>query len=81
MDSNDQAKKRPSSVTVYVMNGDTIVTEKTVTAKNDWKWSVKLRDLSQNYNGAIRVYTYKAVTVPDYSISVAGTTITFTLNS
>ena len=38
-DNNDSANKRPSSITVKLMNGNEVVDEKSITAENQWTWT------------------------------------------
>ncbi|GIN98278.1 hypothetical protein J6TS1_41480 [Siminovitchia terrae] len=73
IDSNSE-EKRPKSITVQVLNGDKIVSEKKVTADNGWKYTFKdLRKYDEN--GDEITYTIKEVPVEGYLSKVDGNNI------
>lgn len=84
-DSNNLARKRPTSVTLQLQKtvaGTTSdVAGKTVTLDEDNGWSTTLTDLPANKNGEKVTYSYTEPTVPDgytASYSADGLTVTNT---
>lgn len=64
-DNENQDGKRPDSITIRLMADGSPVTEKTVTAADDWKWS--FTGLDKNSNGTEIVYTITENAVSDYT--------------
>ena len=54
-DNNDEAKKRPASVTLQVKNGTKIVAEETVTEADEWKHTFSVPKYDEN--GDVITYT------------------------
>ena len=75
-DNDNQDGKRPESITINLMVGDTKKDSKTVTADDDWKWS--FTDLYQYENGAEIQYTITEDAVTDYESKVDGYNVTNT---
>ncbi len=75
-DNNDQDGKRPESITIHVMNGDTVVETKTVTASDDWKWS--FTNLPKVANGELINYTITEEAVDGYTATYNGYNVTNT---
>ena len=73
-DADDQDGKRPTSITVKVMDGSTIVDTLEVTAANGWKFESK--DLPKYRNGQEIVYTLSEVLVAQYETKIDKFTIT-----
>lgn len=73
-DADDQDGKRPTSITVKVMDGSTIVDTLEVTAANGWKFESK--DLPKYRNGLEIVYTLSEVSVAQYETKIDKFTIT-----
>ena len=73
-DAGDQDGKRPTSITVKVMDGSTIVDTLEVTAANGWKFESK--DLPKYRNGQEIVYTLSEVLVAQYETKIDKFTIT-----
>ena len=73
-DADDQDGKRPTSITVKVMDGSTIVDTLEVTAANGWKFESK--DLPKYRNGQEIVYTLTEVSVAQYETKIDKFTIT-----
>lgn len=73
-DADDQDGKRPTSITVKVMDGSTIVDTLEVTAANGWKFESK--DLPKYRNGQEIVYTLSEVSVAQYETKIDKFTIT-----
>ena len=73
-DADDQDGKRPTSITVKVMDGSTIVDTLEVTAANGWKFESK--DLPKYRNGQEIVYTLSEVSVALYETKIDKFTIT-----
>lgn len=73
-DADDQDGKRPTSITVKVMDGSTIVDTLEVTAANGWKFESK--DLPKYRNGQEIVYTLKEDAVAQYETKIDKFTIT-----
>ena len=70
-DQNDQANKRPKSVTVTLL-ADGEQTEKTVKLSEENKWTDTFRDLPANKDGRKIVYTVKEEAVSGYTATVSG---------
>ena len=73
-DADDQDGKRPTSITVKVMDGSTVVDRLEVTAANEWKFESK--DLPKYRNGQEIVYTLTEDTVAQYETKIDKFTIT-----
>lgn len=73
-DADDQDGKRPTSITVKVMDGSTIVDTLEVTAANGWKFESK--DLPKYRNGQEIVYTLSEVSVAQYETKIDKFTVT-----
>lgn len=73
-DADDQDGKRPTSITVKVMDGSTIVDTLEVTAANGWKFESK--DLPKYRNGQEIAYTLKEDAVAQYETKIDKFTIT-----
>ena len=73
-DADNQDGKRPTSITVKVMDGSTIVDTLEVTAANGWKFESK--DLPKYRNGQEIVYTLSEVSVAQYETKIDKFTIT-----
>lgn len=69
-DNNDQDGKRPSSITVQVLKGETVVEEMEVSAETGWKFEFK--DLPKYENGTEITYVLKEVSVEHYTTEVTG---------
>lgn len=63
----------PGSVTIYAMEGDTVVSSQTVTAQNDWRYSFILPKYNQS--GAAINYRIDEEAVPGYGKYVKGTDV------
>ena len=73
-DANDQDGKRPESITIRLLaNGEEVKTA-TVTAKNDWKWS--LVELPVYEAGTKITYTITEDTVAEYETKINGYNVT-----
>ena len=73
-DADDQDGKRPTSITVKVMDGSTVVDTLEVTAANGWKFESK--DLPKYRNGQEIAYTLKEDAVAQYETKIDKFTIT-----
>ena len=73
-DADDQDGKRPTSITVKVMDGSTIVDTLEVTAANGWKFESK--DLPKYRNGQEIAYTLKEDAVAQYETKIDKFTVT-----
>lgn len=73
-DADDQDGKRPTSITVKVMDGSTVVDTLEVTTANGWKFESK--DLPKYRNGQEIVYTLKEDAVAQYETKIDKFTIT-----
>ena len=73
-DADNQDGKRPTSITVKVMDGSTIVDTLEVTAANGWKFESK--DLPKYRNGQEIAYTLKEDAVAQYETKIDKFTIT-----
>ena len=73
-DADDQDGKRPTSITVKVMDGSTIVDTLEVTAANGWKFESK--DLPKYRNGQEIAYTLTEDAVAQYETKIDKFTIT-----
>ena len=62
--------KQPTSITINLMSGTTVVASKTVTAADDWKWSFTANKYDADGNEI--VYTIDEVNVPGYDKEVIG---------
>ena len=67
---------RPEAITVYVMNGSSIVAQKTVSAADDWRYTFQL----PGFDGAGTPITYSVSEAPveHYDVSIEGYHITNT---
>ncbi len=68
VDNNDQDGIRPDSITVNLLADGVEIAEKTVTAKDGWKWS--FTDLDEYKNGQKIVYTITEDKVEGYTTVV-----------
>lgn len=67
-DSNDQDGKRPDSLNVNLMNGNTVVDTVTLTADNSWTATVQ--NLPKKANGTDIVYSWSEGNMPEgYSLT------------
>ena len=73
-DADNQDGKRPASVKVKILNGDTVVDEQNVTSANDWKNESKA--LPKYAAGQEITYTVSEEAVPGYTSKVDGYNIT-----
>lgn len=73
-DAENQDGKRPASVKVKILNGDTVVDEQNVTSANDWKYESKA--LPKYASGQEITYTVSEEAVPGYTSKVDGYNIT-----
>ena len=73
-DADDQDGKRPTSITVKVMDGSTVVDTLEVTAANGWKFESK--DLPKYRNGQEIAYTLTEDAVAQYETKIDKFTIT-----
>ncbi|CEL91233.1 Cna B-type domain-containing protein [Streptococcus sanguinis] len=73
-DADDQDGKRPTSITVKVMDGSTVIDTLEVTAANGWKFESK--DLPKYRNGQEIVYTLKEDAVAQYETKIDKFTVT-----
>ena len=73
-DADDQDGKRPTSITVKVMDGSTVVDRLEVTAANGWKFESK--DLPKYRNGQEIAYTLTEDAVAQYETKIDKFTIT-----
>ena len=73
-DADNQDGKRPASVKVKILNGDTVVDEQNVTSANDWKYESKA--LPKYASGQEIAYTVSEEAVPGYSTNLNGYNIT-----
>ena len=73
-DAENQDGKRPASVKVKILNGDTVVDEQNVTSANDWRYEFKA--LPKYAAGQEITYTVSEEAVPGYTSKVEGYNIT-----
>ena len=73
-DADNQDGKRPASVKVKILNGDTVVDEQNVTSTNEWKYESKA--LPKYAAGQEITYTVSEEAVPGYTSKVEGYNIT-----
>ena len=73
-DAENQDGKRPASVKVKILNGDTVVDEQNVTSANDWKYESKA--LPKYAAGQEITYTVSEEAVPGYTSKIEGYNIT-----
>lgn len=73
-DADNQDGKRPASVKVKILNGDTVVDEQNVTSANEWKYESKA--LPKYAAGQEITYTVSEEAVPGYTSKVEGYNIT-----
>ncbi|MCY7025166.1 Cna B-type domain-containing protein [Streptococcus sanguinis] len=73
-DADNQDGKRPVSVKVKILNGDTVVDEQNVTSANEWKYESKA--LPKYAAGQEITYTVSEEAVPGYTSKVDGYNIT-----
>ena len=73
-DAENQDGKRPASVKVKILNGDTVVDEQNVTSANEWKYESKA--LPKYAAGQEITYTVSEEAVPGYTSKVEGYSIT-----
>ncbi len=78
-DNGNADNKRPESITIRVMNGETEVASKVVTANDKWSW--EFTDLPEyDSEGNKITYTIEEDTVSGYTSTVSGYNVTNTLN-
>ncbi len=75
-DNNDQDGKRPTSITVNLMNGETLVESKNVTAADNWEYTFD--NLAKYDGGNEIVYSVEEVAVDGYTTTYNGYDITNT---
>ncbi len=75
-DNNDQDGKRPDSITIKLMNGETVVATKTVTEADGWAW--EFTNLPKYAAGVEIEYTIAEESVDGYTATVEGFNITNT---
>ncbi|PQD96793.1 hypothetical protein CYL18_02580, partial [Pradoshia eiseniae] len=75
-DADNQDGKRPASITVNLLANGTKVDSKTVTAKDDWKYSFD--NLDKYANGKEITYTVSEDEVAGYDVTISGFDITNT---
>lgn len=73
-DADNQDGKRPASVKVKILNGDTVVDEQNVTSANEWKYESKA--LPKYAAGQEITYTVSEEAVSGYTSKVDGYNIT-----
>ena len=74
-DKNDQAGKRPDSITVKLFaNG--VDTGKTLTLSKDNNWTASFGDLDVYKDGQRITYTIEEVTVDGYATTISGDAVT-----
>ena len=73
-DADNQDGKRPASIKVKILNGDTVVDEQNVTSANEWKYESKA--LPKYAAGQEITYTVSEEAVPGYTSKVDGYNIT-----
>lgn len=73
-DADNQDGKRPASIKVKILNGDTVVDEQNVTSANEWKYESKA--LPKYAAGQEITYTVSEEAVPGYTSKVEGYNIT-----
>ncbi|MGX4686253.1 Cna B-type domain-containing protein [Vagococcus sp. JNUCC 83] len=73
-DANNQDGKRPTSIEVNLLSDGKVVDTKTITEKENWKYS--FTNLPKYDNGKEIIYTVTENSVPDYTTTIDGTTIT-----
>ena len=73
-DADNQDGKRPASVKVKILNGDTVVDEQEVTSANGWKY--ESNPLPKYASGQEITYTISEEAVPGYTSKVEGYNIT-----
>ncbi|MDK1732986.1 Cna B-type domain-containing protein [Dellaglioa algida] len=72
LDDNDRDGKRPETIKVHLLvNGKQVGDAKTVTAKDDWKYSFK--DVPKYENGKVIEYAISEDSVSGYTSKVDGT--------
>lgn len=70
-DNDNQANKRPASVTVKLLK-NSIATEQTVTLNESNAWKDSFRGLEKYENGVLISYTVEEVSVENYTKAVTG---------
>lgn len=73
-DANDQDGKRPESITVSLLADGSKVSEKEVTASDNWTWTFE--NLPKYKDGKLINYTIQEETVPGYTPSYSGYNVT-----
>ncbi|WP_159722222.1 Cna B-type domain-containing protein [Enterococcus sp. CSURQ0835] len=77
-DKSNPSGTRPTKITVRLMNGKQKVTEQTVTAGTDGKWTYKFENLPKYENGKVINYEVQEEPVKGYSTKIDKGTITNT---
>jgi len=79
-DSNNKYETRPESITIYAMNGSTVVDTTTTNAEADWQW--KFTGLPKfNKDGTEIAYTFEEELVPGYTTTKDGNNFVNTLKT
>ena len=78
VDNDNKDSNRPESITVNLLANGKKVDSKTVTAKDDWKYT--FTDLPKNENGKAITYTITEDEVEGYTTTISGYDITNTYN-
>ena len=73
-DANDQDGKRPESITVSLLADGSKVSEKEVTASDNWTWTFE--NLPKYKDGKLINYTIQEEAVPGYTLSYSGYNVT-----
>ena len=73
-DNDNAAGKRPSSITVHLMDGSDEVDSRTVTAADEWKWTFS--DIKKYRNGEEIQYTLLEDYVEGYTAAIEGMNVT-----
>ncbi len=76
VDDNNQAGKRPASITIHLLANGTQIDSKTVTAAENWVW--EFTNLNKYENGVEVKYTITEDKVADYTTVVNGYQVTNT---
>ena len=77
-DNNDAYDTRPDSITIQVKNGDTVVKEQEISAKNGWSYSITVPKFDKNYN-EIQYTVVEVGSGSDYASSATDNGFTNTL--
>ncbi|MDD6919677.1 MAG: Cna B-type domain-containing protein [Eubacteriales bacterium] len=77
-DNNNQDGKRPTSIIVYLMNGDIIVDTVTVRENDNGEWLYSFKEVDKYANGRLINYTVVEKAVPSYTAAYENYNITNT---